>query len=222
MVSFSALLALGAIGVGMAQAASPIQPQYTSSRNGVIGETIKSNVTIEDVSARTRLWSTELSLVIRCEKDSSEGFLEPNGRDSGTVSYTECKVFGVKENAVAQIEEGEELKCTVAEPIKTASLSSRLVWAKGSPVLLVLYQPKAGIGTAFVTIKLTGASCLPKGEYEVKGALLGLAPRFNEEWIEGPVLFNTVNANKKVVQQAKEFEVKKSYRLERHWKKKQE
>jgi hypothetical protein len=211
MGCLGALLALSALGVGVAQAAQPRQPQFTTERAGVTGETIKSNLTIEDVSARTRLWSTALGVVIRCEKDESEGFLEPNGRNTGTVTYRECKLFTIKENAAKQLEEGEDLsaKCKVKEPITTVPLTSRLVWQKGGTRLLILYGPKSG--TEFVKIvieQISGCNALLVSTFPVSGSVLAWAPRFNEEWIAGFALFNTLNGNKEVVQAAKEWEVK--------------
>ncbi len=217
MGCLSALLALSALGVGVAQAARPVQPQFISLQSGLKGgETLKSNVTIEDVSARTRLWSPTLGIVIRCERDSSEGHLEPKGRDTGVVRYKECKVFDTKENTTSkQFEEAEELTgCSVTEPIETALLKSRLVWAKGSNVLLTLYQPASG--TLFVTIKITGTACLAKGEDKVEGTVLGqnFAPRFNVESTANFTLFGVKNGGSTVTQEATEFEVEEGGTLE--------
>jgi hypothetical protein len=208
-----ALLAMGVLGVGVAQAASPIQPQFISNN----GETIKSNLTVEDYGARTRLWDKELGTVIRCEKATSEGTIGTKGRGTGKVSYSgECKVFAATENATTkQVEEGEALSaCAVTEPIVTESLKTRLVWAKGSsgskssPTnLLVLYEPASG--TTFVGIVITGSSCVIKGTDKVEGTQLGaaLAPKANAESTTLLVLFSVLNASSNVLPECKEWEV---------------
>jgi hypothetical protein len=210
-----ALFALSVIGVGVAQAARPVQPHFTV--NG--GETLSTHLTIEDNSTRGRLWSTELGVVIRCEKDRSEGLIEPRGRGTeNKVTYSECKLFATKENAATkQIEEGEELtKCVVGTEgtLVTKLLKARVVWSKGSPTLLLLaFEPETG--NIFINIVISGTGCLAAGTDPVEGSVLGLIPRSNVELIATPILFNTINENKKVVQEAKEFEVEESAGVER-------
>jgi hypothetical protein len=80
------------------------------------------------------LWQVVLATVIRCEKSASTGFIEPKGRDSGSITYSGCKIFIAKENATAkQWDEGEEnSSCKTKNGENTTKpIKSRLVWAKG-------------------------------------------------------------------------------------------
>jgi hypothetical protein len=201
MVCLGASLVLSAFGVGVAQAARPIQPHFTVKG----GETLKSNLTIEANLGRSRMWSTSLGVVFRCEKDHAEGAIEPNGRAKGKPNYSECKAFAAKENATTkQIEEGEELTaCTVT--VATTLQIQRLGWSISLPFILILFEPASG--TEFGTITVTGATCIAKGTFAVEGAVVGLVPRFNTESVAGAVLLNTINEGGKVVQEAKEFVV---------------
>jgi hypothetical protein len=199
-----ALLVLSAIVAGAAQAARPIQPHFTT--NG--GETLKSNLTIEANIGRSRLWGVELGTVIRCEKGSALGAIEPKGRGIGTASYSECKVFATKENITTkQIEEGEEFTGCKIENIITKPMRYRVVWSK-TTIPLALLAMKPASGTEFASISISGSSCLAKGIYVATGSMLSLIPRLNvESVVTGALLSNTINENGKVVQEATAYEV---------------
>jgi hypothetical protein len=206
---FGALLALSVIGVGPALAARPVQPHFTVNN----GETLSTHLTIEGRSTRVRLWSTELGVVIRCENARGEALIEPKGRSTeDRAIYSECKLFATKENATKQIEEGEELtKCVVgtAGTLVTNPLKSRVVWSKSAiPRLLIATEPESG--AIFIAIRLSGTGCVIDATESVEGSVLGLIPRSNVESVSGQGLFNTINENKKVVQEAKEFEVEEA------------
>lgn len=201
MVGLCALFALSAVGAGVAQAAAPVQPQFTKAEKvfGTIGttETIKSNLTIEDSSGRSRLWATENGFMIRCERGTSSGTIGPKGVSNGEVTYKECKVFKPEENAATdQWEEGPELPgCKVKEgEIKVRSIKSHLVWSKTtSHVILVLYSPEVGETFVKITIEEGTELCIIRGTYEVKGSVLARVWRPNEEALMGYFTFDTRN-----------------------------
>jgi hypothetical protein len=213
MVCLGAIMALSAAGVGVAQAARPRQPYFIHNS----GETLQSNISIEDSSQQSRLWNKELGTVIRCEKDISEGTLGPQGVDNGRINYKECKIFTIKENSDKQFEEGEELvSCAVlGGEITTQTVKSHLVWAKGENKIRELFSPQ--MGALFVTISIrNGTTKCPLGEkleLEVTGSVLGQVWRWRtgpafEEAIMGYVTFDVKNENADVRQLDREWEVK--------------
>jgi hypothetical protein len=205
MVCLGAIFALSAVGVGTAQAGKPVQPQFTNSN----GETIKSNLTIEDSSGRSRLWDVQLGTVIRCEKDTSIGTIGPKGIDNGTVTYRECKVFSTKTNATEQVEEFEEnAACKVKNgEIITKPIKSHLVWLKSATEkrVLVLYKPETG--TEFVGIEIEGGTCGIAGKLPVTGSVLSSPTRIGQPDQAEIQVFETINGKKEVRQAFKEFEV---------------
>jgi hypothetical protein len=210
MVCLGAVLALSAVATGVAQAAKPAQPVFTSSKpNNVIGEALTTNLTIEDSSAQSRLLDPSLVTAIRCENDSSIGTIGPKGLDNGRVTYTGCKTYKLEENVTTkQWEEGETVgTCKIAgEKIETEQISSRLVWNRATSQILVLYQPLTAAN--FVVIKFeTGHGC-GLSSLEVKGAILGLPTNSNAEGLLGFQTFETVNGGTaKVAQRFTEWEV---------------
>jgi len=200
----SAVMALSAIGVGVAQAARPVQPQF--QRNGVtIGEGFK----VEASSQRSRLWASTAGTVIRCEKDEATGTIGDSGLDNAEVTYKECKLFTAVENTQKQFEEGEEIAgCVVGEAgsITTKPIRTHLVWLEGGSEVYDLYLPNEG--TTFVEISF-GASCgvFKNLKLPVTGSVLGRVPRINQEAIAGVQLFEVLNENGKVLQHATKWEV---------------
>jgi len=209
MVCLGAVMALSAIGVGAAQAARPVQPQFIkATKAGACCETIKSGVTIEDSSGRSRLWSPTAGILIRCEKDFSSGTIGPKGLDNGEVTYKECKVFKPEENVTTkQWEEGPEIGGCEVEggEIKTKHIKSHLVWNKGKNEVLVLYTPE--VGTEFVPINIVPAGCAVHGSFAITGGVLAQPTRINSESVMTVQTFETNNENSKVSQRYTEWEV---------------
>jgi len=208
MVSLGALLALSVVGVGVARAGQPIQPLFTSAgATGVVGETVRSALTIEDQSGASRLWNTNKELVITCQRSTGVGEIEPNGRDSGTVLYRECAAYPAVKNGAGQWQEGKQLECSIKDlnptlekenEIQTRPLRSRLVWGKagteGAGKVFDQYEPEGGPTSTFVEFEFKGAGCLLKGiKLKVIGTVLGLVTRIDQEGLIGANLFEVIN-----------------------------
>lgn len=208
----TAMLILGIAGATVAQAARPIQPQYTRQ-----GSTIAENLKIRDKSQPSRLWAPSLGIVIQCSTDTSEGTIGPKGLSNGVVKYHECKVFEATKNTVAQgeqFEEGAELAhCTVQSPgeavgqITTNRLKNHLVWQKGVNKILVLYTPEVGTTFVELEVKESGGACLAKGTFPVTGSILAAPTRVNEEAVMGVQVFDVKNEKAKVTPLFTEWEV---------------
>jgi hypothetical protein len=200
-----AIFVLSAVGAGTAQAGKPVQPQFTNSN----GETIKSNLTIEDSSGRSRLWDVQLGTVIRCEKDSSIGTIGPKGLNNEVMTYRECKVFSPKTNATEQVEEfEEEAVCKIKNgEIVTKPIKSHLVWLKSATEkrVLVLYQPE--VGTEWFGLEIEGATCGIAGTLPVTGSVLSSPTRIGQPDQAEIQVFETLNGKKEVRQAYKEWEV---------------
>jgi hypothetical protein len=216
MVCLGAFVALSVAGVGVAQAARPAQPRFITNS----GETLQSNLSIEDSSQRSRLWSVSLGAVVRCEKDESEGTIGPKGLDNEQVVYRECKLFSIVENSDKQHEEGEEIPgCEVGSPagvIATAPIKSHLVWAKGENKMRDLFEPVTGTVFTKILIKKVGALACPTGaevSLPVEGSVLGQIWRWRtgaafEEATMGYLTFDVKNEGGEVRQLDREWEVK--------------
>jgi hypothetical protein len=219
MVCLGALMALSAVGAGVAQAAQPLQPQFTRE-----GKTISAQFTIRDSSQQSRLWAVALGTVIRCEKDESDGTIGPKGLDNARIFYRECRVSSIKENAATkQFEEVEELAgCEVGVngEIRTNQIQSHLVWEKGANKIRSLYTPFVGALFAEFTIKKIAGSELPCTgvTLKVEGSVLGQVWRYRkgilslptEEATMGYTTFDTKNENSEVRQLDREWEVKQT------------
>jgi len=208
MVSLGALLAFGTVGAGVAQAGQPIQPLISSAgATGVVGETVKSALTIEDQSDASRLWNTNKEIVITCQRSTSLGKIEPNGRDTGVVLYKECAVYPAAKNTAKQWQEGKQLECEIENlnpkttnknEIMTRPLKSRLVWGKagteGAGKVFDQFEPENGAAGVFVEFEFKGAGCLFKGiKLKVIGTVLGWVPTTDQEGLIGANLFEVIN-----------------------------
>lgn len=182
---FGAVLALGVFGVGVAQAARPVQPQWISN-----GGTIKSNISVEFTSSVSRLWAPGLSnVVIVCLKDEGIALLKPGGvTEVDKLVFRSCKLAEVKENATTKkAEEGPEIAtCGVKNEGGTLGtievptpIKDRLVWSRGSgPRVLDLFTPSAGKTFVKLVFEKSGTSaCALATSFEVEGEQLGLIPR---------------------------------------------
>jgi len=206
MVSLGALLAFSMVGVGVARAGQPIQPLFTSAgATGVVGETVKSALTIEDQSGASRLWSTNKEIVITCQRSTSLGKIEPNGQASAAVLYKECAVYPAAKNSSKQWQEGKQLECTIKNlnpelakenEIQTKPLRSKLVWGKagteGAGKVFDQYEPEGS--SLFAEFEFKGAGCILKAiKIKVIGTVLGLVPRTDQEGVVGANHFEVIN-----------------------------
>jgi hypothetical protein len=220
MACVGALMVLCAAGSGVAEAARPEQPQFTSSgSSGAAGETIKSSLTVEDESGLSRLWSPSKSIVVACNRSTSTGVLEAKGKGSSEVTYKECGVFSTSENTAKQLEEGESLSgCAVKSKgaaeheIKSKPLKARLVWGKEETAyadeIFARYEPKEG--TTLIEIEITGESCLAKGTYKVEGSVLARVLKADQEDVMGVQLAEALNEDGEAKQQVKDYEVEEA------------
>jgi hypothetical protein len=218
-VCLGALMALSAVGAGVARAAQPLQPQFTRE-----GKTISSQYTIRDSSQQTRMWASSLGTVIRCEKDESNGTIGPKGLGNGRIFYRECRVSTVKENATTnQSEEFEEMPgCEVGinGEIRTTQGQTHLVWEKGVNRIRALLTPFVGTVFTELSIKKIAGSELPctTVTLKVEGSELGQVWRYRkgilslptEEATIGYLMFDTKNESSEVRQLDREWEVKQT------------
>ena len=119
-----------------------------------------------------------LKIEITCNNSISEGStIEGNGtsqgQGKGRITYSSCK-----SNAAG---------CTVAEPITTNPIKSYLAVAATQTKDVEVFEP--GQGTLFVTLKLSGGSCLLAGSFEVTGGAVAELIPSGSEAQEGLLFF---------------------------------
>ena len=103
LVSMIAMLAIGAVAAGSAQA---IRPTWDK---GGAALAVGAKLPIKDSSWRSRLWFNAAGFVIQCEKDTSKGTIdnveneahEIEGVDTGSVTYEGCQVWTLHEIGAA-------------------------------------------------------------------------------------------------------------------------
>ncbi len=126
-----------------------------------------------------------IGLEIKCNSSVSEGAtIEGNGttqgQGKGRITYTSCK-----SNAAG---------CTVGEPITTNPTKSYLATAATQTTDVEVFEP--GTGALFVTIKLSGGSCLLAGSYEVSGGAVAELIPAGTEAQQGLLVFPTAAVTK--------------------------
>jgi hypothetical protein len=215
LLSSMAVFAVGAIATTVAQAARPVQPVYTTQKEGVANAPLVTPLKVENTSVgTTRIWISAGALDVTCSSGViSKGEFETKGRAKGEMAFKECHPFEAFENGAKQIEEGEAFTACVVQnvsggvagEIKMPGLKSRLVWAKGKNEILVLYTPETG--TLFADIELKGAACALKGKYTIEGSALAEARQTNEEAVASTPLFEVKNGAGAVAPLYTEFEV---------------
>lgn len=221
-LSLLAVLPLGAVVSGTAQAAQPTRPTFWHFGAAVGG----AGLSAEGKSGVSRLWATEVGVVVVCKEDTAAAVtLEEGGKDKAKeVVYKGCVPVKPEKNAHEQWEEGEPLaNCEVkssapvgvAGEIRTNELASELVWTK-TPETKVLTRFAPKTAALFTEIEVTGgATCaLNLTKLKVSGSVCAWVPRvgtaaLNEEATMGDLLFETLNTGAKfVVQRFTKWEVK--------------
>jgi hypothetical protein len=211
VICFGAAMALSALMAGVAQAARPVQPQFT-----INGETIKSNITVEVRTHGSRLWVLGVYL-ITCRRDEVTAVLEPRGLSKSKITLNECSLHIINVNSDNKHEEGEEFSrtCGVSNPIVLPPMRSRLVWAEGKNDVLTLVEPEEGTSFIFWEIIKTEGTCLITGTDGLEGAALSWDPRFstaaiNEEAIMNVQLFENKDEGNAVKQRFTKWEVEQA------------
>jgi hypothetical protein len=215
-VLFGALLALNAIGIGVAQAARPVQPQWIANDG-----TIKSTLTLAYVSGEGRYWNEGMTVWLLCTGDFGIDLVSLDLIREDSKYGRNCRPALSKENAAKKLEVAEEISsCELNSPGASAGelifepTSSRLVWSEGSESE-VLNLVKPAEGTTLFTFELTnapGKTCVEKGTYEVKGEYLTLLPRVSAanayaEAMEGAEISEAKNANSSIEPRFTKWEV---------------
>jgi hypothetical protein len=99
-----------------------------------------------------------LTIAIKCEKSTFKGTIEVGGKSTGTIEFTECKVYEVNSKSEKVLLSA----CKVAEPV-TAKVKDELT---EKPVG-ERFTPASG--TEFTKIEIKGETCTVKGSFEVTG-----------------------------------------------------
>lgn len=228
MVSLLAVFAFSAVAVGSAQAFN-----HPTWRKG--GAATATNTKLNIIASSlepSRLWDKKLGTVVICQKSKTTGTIENHenaakeleGVDEANVTYEECTVWSITENAAEQIKQNEKLAaCKVRDNVEKVNgkivvptTESFLAYVPGSgeKEVVDVFQPKTS-GNPFVTLEITGTGCIPAGTYAIKGSVIGKIPRVQvgpaptEEAVMGNLLFETNNepGGKNVTQRFLEYEL---------------
>lgn len=213
LLSLAAVVALSAVAAASASA----KPAWlvhgaelkAGEKAGVESENASNE---EDGFVPKQLAVPALAIAIVCSRESDTGEIfggEP-GTDKVTAKFTGCKVFSnegteekkpsrppfnyTKELTACSVKGGGGVAGEII--VKSRSTLAYKVGTAGTtrPIVVEVFAPEAE-GGAFAVIEITGASCAPKGEYEVKGSAISLVetqkPTGEKPYEE--VLVNTLN-----------------------------
>jgi hypothetical protein len=120
-------------------------------------EITNSPVEGEGVTAVLKVEIGTTKIYIDCQKTAFTGRLEKGNKSSATLTYKECKLY---EEAT-----GKSVPSCTVEDI-TASVVGKIIGSKGA--LEEEFTPKEN--EEFTKIKISGASCVLKGTFEIKGS----------------------------------------------------
>jgi hypothetical protein len=169
-LSLLAAFAISAVAAGAAQAT---EPQFHYG-----GSALTETLPFKSTSGVGHLYIPGLGISIECEKDQNVGFFEPNGKTKVIVVFEGCKVVGLSNCTVENI-----------EVFAKDQLYYEVGSEKGTPV--DVFKPAPG-STVFTEVTLKGKGCgLLGGTYQITGSVIGTLSPVNEEAKVGEVKFTT-------------------------------